>query len=142
MNTTDVVYSEKSAPNVWISGLIGGALALVLALALLVVAGLLGISLQVSFGPPGSSPLIPLTAAQIIPTVLVPTLVATVFYAVLQRFFPQRASRIFQIIAVVILLLSFGGPLSLAIPTVSKIFMALMHIATAVAIVWALTLRK
>lgn len=142
MNTTRDAQSEKSAPSIWISGLLGGVLALIGVLALFGIAGLLNVPLQVGGGPPDWNTLVPLTAAQFIPAVIIPALAATALYALLRQIFRQRANRIFQIIALVALLLSFGGPWGLAVSAVNKIFLALMHVVTAAAIVWALTLRK
>lgn len=142
MNTAKVAGSENTGrPNLWISGVLGGGLALAGVLILWGIAGLLGIPLQVG-GPPDGNTLVPLTAAPIIPAVLVPALIATAYYALLRRIFKGRASRIFQVTALMALLLSFGGPLSLAVSPVNKVFLALMHLVTATAIVWALTLRR
>ena len=106
------------------------------------IARLLDISLQVGGGPPDWNTIIPLTVAGLIPPTFVPAIVATVLYALLRLFSKQRASRIFQVVAVVALLISFGGPFSLTVSTVNKITLALMHLVTATAIVWALTVRK
>jgi hypothetical protein len=142
MNTTEVAQTGKPAPKLWISGLLGGALALIGSLVLFGIARLLGIPLLVAGGPPGQSLPAPLTALQIIVAVLVPALAATGMYALLRRVYKQRASRIFQVVALIVLLLSFGAPLSQDVSTDNKIILALMHLVTAAAIVWALTLRK
>ena len=106
------------------------------------IARLLDISLQVGGGQPDWNTIIPLTVAGLIPPTFVPAIVATVLYALLRLFLKQRARRIFQVVALVAMLLSFGGPLSLDVSTANKMILALMHLATAAAIVWALTLRK
>lgn len=142
MNTTEVAQPGKPAPNLWISGLLGGALALIGSLVLFGIARLVGISLLAASGPPGQSLPAPLTAVQIIVAVVVPALVATGIFALLRRVFKQRANRIFQVVALIVLLLSFGGPLSQDVSTANQIILALMHLVTAAAIVWALTLRK
>jgi hypothetical protein len=142
MSTTLAAQSEKSAPNVWISGLLGGALAFAGSLVIYGIARLLGIPLQVAVGPPGQSPLLPLGVGLIFFAVLVPTLAAMAVYALLRRFFEQRANRIFQFVALAFLLLSLGGPLSLPISAANQIVLMLMHLVSAVAIVWALTLRR
>jgi len=142
MNTTLVAQPEKSTPNLWISGLLSGAIALIGVLVLFGIARLLDVPLQVAGGPPGQSPLIPMAVRQIFVALLIPALAATVLYALLRRIFKGRANRIFQVVALIALLLSFGGPLSLAVSAVNKIFLVLMHLVTAAAIVWALVLRK
>jgi hypothetical protein len=142
MNTTMVSESKTTVPNKWVSGLVGGAIALIGSLALWVIARLLGISLLVASGPPGQSPPAPLSAGQIIIVVAISALAATAVFALLRRIFDQRANRIFQVIAVVVLLLSFGGPLSLPVSAANKIVLGLMHLVTGASIVWALTLRK
>ena len=142
MNTPLETQSERSTSNIWISGLIGWALAFVGVSTLFGITRLLDIPLQVGGGPPDWTTLIPLMVAGLIPPTLVPAIVATVLYALLRLFSKQRASRIFQVVAVVALLISFGGPFSLTVSTVNKITLALMHLVTATAIVWALTVRK
>lgn len=52
MNTTLVAQPEKSSPNLWISGLLGGANALIGVLVLYEVARLLDVPLQVAGGTP------------------------------------------------------------------------------------------
>jgi len=141
MNTSLETQSERSTSNIWISGLIGWALAFVGVLILFGTARLFGVTLQVGT-PPDWTTLIPLPIAQLISATFVPAAVATVLYVILRLVFKYNATRIFWVIAVIALLLSFGGPLSLAVSTVNKIILALMHVVTTVAIVWALTLRK
>jgi hypothetical protein len=65
-----------------------------------------------------------------------------VFYALLRGFFNHRAKRIFQILALILLLLSLGAPFSLAIEMANKVILAAMHLVTGAAIIWALTLHK
>lgn len=142
MNTNSVSMTERTAPDLWTSGLLGGVVALAGTLALYVIAGLLGIPLQVRVGPPNASLLIPLALAQVVATVIMAAVGATVLYAGLRRIFKERARRIFRVVAAALLILSFGAPLSLAASPANTISLALMHIVTAAAIVWALTLRE
>jgi len=141
MNTTNNSQSENATPNIWLSGLIGGALAFVSVLILFAVARLLGVTLLVG-APPDQTALVPLTAIQLMLFTFIPAVIATVLYAVLRLILKQNATRIFQVIAVIILLLSLGGPLSMSVSVANKIILVLMHIMTALSIVWALTLRK
>ena len=142
MNTNSVSMPEKSAPDLWMSGLRGGVVGLAGTLALYGIAGLLGIPLQVRVGPPNASPLIPLSLAQVVATVIMAAVGATALYAGLRRIFEERARRIFQVVAAAVLILSFGAPLSLAASPANTILLSLMHVVTAAAIIWALTLRE
>jgi hypothetical protein len=142
MNINSVSMTEKTAPDLWMSGLLGGVVALAGTLTLYGIAGLLGIPLQVRVGPPNASPLIPLALAQVVATVIMTAVGATALYAGLRRIFKERARRIFQVVAAAVLILSFGAPLSLAASPANTIFLALMHVVTAAAIIWALTLRE
>jgi hypothetical protein len=142
MSTTLEAQTDKPTPNPWVSGLIGGALAFVGSLVLYGIARLLGIPLQVGMGPPGQNPPVPLGVGQILIVVLVATLAATLIYVLLRRFFMQRADRIFQYLSLVVLLLSLGGPLTLPVSVANKVILALMHLVSAAAIVWGLTLRR
>jgi hypothetical protein len=133
---------EKPASHLWISGLVGIALAFVGSLALWVIARLLGIPLLIAMGPPGQNSPVPLSPVGILIVVVISALAATVFYALLRRFFNHRARRIFQILALILLLLSLGAPFSLAVPATNQVVLVLMHLVTGAAIIWALTLRK
>jgi hypothetical protein len=132
---------EQPTKNIWLSGLLGGALAFVGVLILFIIARLFGVSLQVG-APPDWTSLVSLPATQLFFATIIPAVVATLLYAVLRLIFKQSAARVFQVIALILLLLSLGGPLSLAVNPVNKIILALMHVVTALSIIWALTLRK
>ena len=93
---------------------------------------LLGLSLMMPQFPDNTT-LVPLAIGNILGASIVPAIGAAVLLAVLGRFV-NRPFRIFQIVAAVFLLLSFGGPLSLAIGGTEKVFMAAMHVVTAVSI--------
>jgi hypothetical protein len=142
MNANVIERPVKSPANLWLSGLLGGAVGLVGSLAIYGIARLLDLPLLVSMGPPGQSAPVPMAAGQIIIVVLTAALAATVSYALLRRFFGPRAQRIFQIVALVVLLLSFGAPMTQAVSTINKLLLALMHLVTGIAIVWALAWRR
>jgi hypothetical protein len=93
---------------------------------------LLGLSLMMPQFPDNTT-LVPLAIGNILGASIVPAIGAAVLLAVLGRFV-NRPFRIFQIVAAVFLLLSLGGPLSLAIGGTEKVFMAAMHVVTAVSI--------
>jgi hypothetical protein len=142
MTTTLTGQADRSGSNLWISGLVGAALALTGSLALYGIARLAGIPLLISIGPPGQNPAMPLLIAPVFVTVAITSLGATAVYALLRQFFGERARRIFQVIALFVLLLSFGAPLSQDVSLANQVILALMHLASAAAIVWALTLRR
>ena len=142
MHMNVVAQLDKPAPNLWISGLLGGTMAFVGSLALWVIARLFEIPILIAMGPPGQNPPVPLSPVQILIVVVISALAATVFYALLRRFFNHRARRIFQILALILLLLSLGAPFSLAVPATNQVVLVLMHLVTGAAIIWALTLRK
>jgi hypothetical protein len=95
---------------------------------------LLGVSLMIPQSPGSGTALVPLTIGPILGASIVPAIGAAVLLAVLGRFV-NRPFRVFQIIAAVFLLLSFGGPLFLPVGGTEKIVMASMHLATAAAVV-------
>ena len=89
-------------------------------------------------GPSG--PLRPLSGVLIIVFCVVPAIGATLLLAILGKFV-SRPFRVFWIISVVVLLISFMLPLSLpsGVPTSTKIGLGLMHIIAAAVIVGVLT---
>jgi hypothetical protein len=80
-------------------------------------------------------------AAAVILMTIGPTMAAGVFYAILGAIGRiRRPITVFRVVALVVLVFSFTSPFS--IPGVSAgfiIFLELMHIAAAAAIVWSLT---
>ena len=83
---------------------------------------------------PDNTTLLPLSIGQLLGASIVPALAAAVLLAILGRFV-KRPFPLFQIIAAIVFLLSFGGPLSLPIGGAEKAVLAVMHLVTAVAIV-------
>jgi hypothetical protein len=118
-----------------VAALIAAAVAVVANLVIFFLAGAF-VPLEVQAGGPGS-PVMPLTAVPVIVTSALPAFGAAVLLALLGRFL-SRPHLIFMIIAIVFLLLSFGGPLSLQVNTGSKVVLSLMHVVAAVAIVGVL----
>lgn len=114
------------------AGLGGAAIAAAVNLALLFGATAAGISMVGEYQP--GSPAMALPFPMVLVASIMPALAATVAYFGLTRF-TGKASRIFVIVAVLFLLLSMGGPLTLAsADTGTKLVLAAMHIVAAVAI--------
>jgi len=122
-------------------GWVGPAAGVVAAVANLIVffvaKSLFGIPFVFPLNGPGT-PAEPLPAFMVVIATLVPALAATVFLAILSKFAP-RPVLIFQIVAVVFLLLSFGGPFSLPVDLATKLALSLMHVIAGVVIVGGLT---
>ena len=76
----------------------------------------------------------PVTIGQLLAASIVPALAAAVLLAILGRFV-KRPFPLFQIMAIIVLLLSFGGPLNLPIGGAEKALLAVMHLVTAFAII-------
>lgn len=90
---------------------------------------------------PGTAPA-PLPWLLVIGTSVVAAIGATLLLALLvraQRTPAQRPLRWFQIIAVIVLILSFWGPLTTEADAATKVALAVMHVVAAVAIVGVLS---
>lgn len=121
-----------------VAALVAAVAAAVGNLLLFFVAGAaLANPLEIQMGGPGS-PVVPLSATPIILTSTIPAFVAAGFLALLGRF-TRRPFLIFQVVAVVFLVLSLGGPLSLPVATSTKVVLSLMHVIAAAAIVGVLS---
>jgi len=101
------------------------------------IAGLFGVPLEV-MAPPTYETLSPMEVSFIAQATIPPAIGATILLAILGRF-TRRPFLIFQIIAAVFLLLSFGGPLSLPVSGVVKMVLGLIHIVAAGTIVGVLS---
>ena len=99
----------------------------------------LGTAIEVQMGG-AQSPVTPLGAAPVIIMSALPALLAAGLLWLLNRFI-TRPFFVFQVIAVVVALISLGGPLMLQVGLASKIVLSLMHIVAAVAIVLVLRQR-
>jgi hypothetical protein len=132
---------RKATPGVamdriWRAALIGGVLSAVGNVVVFLVAGWLGISLQVTAAP-GSSTLVPLQIGQVIVASLLPALPAGLLLAALARFI-RNPWPVFIGISGVFLVLSFAGPINLPTDPANELVLNLMHVVSAVAIVGAL----
>jgi hypothetical protein len=119
-------------------GLAAGALAIAANLLVYtLVPAISGISLDIPVMGPGS-PVGPLPFSMVIVATALPTAGATLFLAILTRY-SEHPVTIFRIVAGVLLLLSFGAPLSLPVSLGVRMTLASMHVLTAAIIVALLT---
>lgn len=123
------------------AALVGGGIAAVANLVLLLLAGLLNIPLNVMVGPPGpNAPTLPISAVQVILFSVLPAIIGSLLYFVLTKV-SAKASTIFIVIAVIVALLSLLPIFSQPLTTGGVIVLILMHIVAAAAITWALVTR-
>ena len=123
--------------RLWWVGLLAAASAGIANLVIFAISSnLFGVNFMVA--PPGSTELIPLPMGMVIAATVVPAVVATIFFALIGRFVP-RPILAFRILSGVVLLLSFGSPLSLPVGIAVKVILSLMHVVAAVSIVGLLT---
>jgi len=118
-------------------GLMAAVAAFVAVVVVFGIAGLFGVPLEV-MAPPTYETLSPMEVSFIAQATIPPAIGATILLAILGRF-TRRPFLIFQIIAAVFLLLSFGGPLSLPVSGVVKMVLGLIHIVAAGTIVGVLS---
>jgi len=102
------------------------------------IATLFDVSIQVPDGP-GSQTLADLTIPPIIFIVAVPSIAAGILLWLLQRFVPGRALRIFQVVATIVLVLSFGLPFRLDQPLEGQLSLVAMHILVGAVIIATMT---
>jgi len=137
--TTSNVKTERISFSrlLWV-GPAAGVVAAVANLIVFVVAqNLVGIMLLGPAGP-GSMEMIPIPAIMVVIMSVIPAIGATILLAVLGKFL-ARPIRVFWIISVVFLLISFASPLGLPVNVAVKVTLNLMHVVAAVAIVGILT---
>lgn len=131
--------SQSAARPWWQVGLIAAALAALGNLVVYVLAeGVFGQDLRVPNQQTGE--LIDLGPGPVVLFTVVPALLATLLAAWLAR----RAAaprRIFLVISLIVLLLSFLTPILADLIGGTKITLALMHVVAAVGIVWPLSAR-
>ena len=120
----------------WV-GPVAAVAAFVASVVVFGIAGLFGVPLEV-MAPPTYETLSPMEVSFIAQATIPPAIGATILLAILGRF-TRRPFLIFQIIAAVFLLLSFGGPLSLPVSGVVKMVLGLIHIVAAGTIVGVLS---
>lgn len=123
--------------KLWWVAFVAAATAFVSALIVFGLAQLLNMPLEI-LTPPAYEVLAPLQMSVIAWATIPPAIGATVLLALLGRF-TRRPFLIFQIIALVFLLLSFGGPLSLPVSGTVKVVLGIMHTVAASAIVGVLS---
>lgn len=119
-------------------GSLGGALAVAANLLVYVVAlFVLRLELLMPPIPPASEPATLIAPAVIIAS-FVPALGAGALYWLLARFTPAYR-RVFLIVSVLFLLLSFSAPFALPVALATQITLNLMHLAAGVLIIGAIT---
>lgn len=125
---------QNSIGKTIIAGLFGGGIAAVINVIIYFIAGPLNVA------QPGG---------EIAPVTLVPIIVASIIPAIfagitlwLTRRFTSNGTRIFQILAVVLLLLSFASPFTAAETTAIALGLNLMHLVAGSSIIWSLTMRE
>ena len=119
--------------NTIIAGLIGGGIAAILNAIVFFIAPALNVTQ--ADGSVGPVTLIPIIFASIIPSIFA----AIVLW--LFRRFTGNGTRNFQIVAVILLLLSFASPFTAAASTGIALWLNLMHLIAGAAIIWSLTMR-
>jgi FtsH-binding integral membrane protein len=103
-----------------------------------IITSVLNIALVIPM-PPDNVPT-PLPVFMVIMASVVPAIGATILLAILNRF-TARGLTIFQIIAIVFLLLSLIGPFMLPVDTSVKLALVALHIVVGVAITGVLTVN-
>ena len=127
---------QTARPNIWITALTAGAIAAVANLIVYFIAGATNVPLQIA--SPGSSQLERLQFVPVALASLIPAFAAAAALLILRRFTP-RADTIFQVIAVVFLLVSFSGPLGMPTDGATKFVLSLMHVVAGAIITLGLT---
>jgi hypothetical protein len=84
----------------------------------------------------------PLTVVPVIISSIITAIGATVLFLLLNKFLAQNASRIFTIVAVLFLVVSFAGPFSIPnAPTAMIVGLNLMHVWSGIALTYFLTVK-
>jgi asparagine N-glycosylation enzyme membrane subunit Stt3 len=127
---------QSARPNIWITALTAGVIAAIVNVIVYFIAGAANVPLQIA--APGSSQLERLQLVPVILASLIPAFVAAGLLLILRRFAP-RADTVFQVIALVFTLVSFGGPLGQPTDGASKFVLNLMHVVAGAIITIGLT---
>lgn len=123
--------------NLWWTTLLAALASAVGNIGVLVLGqNLLGISFLMPTRP-GSSELVPLELGRVIVFSVVPAIVATGLFVLLSKF-TKRPFRLFGLIAIVFLLVSFILDLILPVDGETKIGLMVMHVVSAAAIMGSL----
>jgi hypothetical protein len=120
----------------WVGPLAAAAAAVANVIVFMIEKNLFGLEFIMPLQPGAEAA--PLTVVPVIVTSVIPAIAATILFAVLGRF-TRRPILIFQIIALLFLIVSFGGPLNLPVDAATKAGLGVMHIGAWAAIVGVLT---
>lgn len=135
---TQISVSRPALSRLWLAAPAAAGVAVGANILIWLLARALALPLDIQMGGP-QSPVVPLTVAPVVIMSAVPALLAAGLLWLLGRF-SARPFAIFQIVAVVVLLLSLAGPLSLPVGGVNKLVLGVMHVVAALTIVG--TLRR
>jgi hypothetical protein len=124
---------QKTIGSTIIAGLIGGGIAAAINLVIYFIVGPLNVTQP--DGALGPVTLIPILMASIVPGAF------GGIFLWLSRRFTKNGTRTFQIIAVILLLLSLASPFMAAETTSIALSLDLMHLVAGGAIIWSLTMR-
>ena len=84
----------------------------------------------------------PLTVVPVIISSIITAIGATVLFLLLNKFLAQNASRLFTIVAVLFLVVSFAGPFSIPnAPTTMILGLNLMHVWSGIILIYYLTVK-
>lgn len=122
-----------------VAALIGGIVGTVGNVLLYLIAQAAGVVFEIPLGSL-TAPVQPLPVMAIVIFSVLPAIGAGVLFALLVRFLKQPLL-VFYIISGVFLVVSFIPTFSLPVPSGIQISLALMHVVSAAAIVWALVTR-
>jgi hypothetical protein len=131
------IDSTLSGSALWTAAGLGALVAVVVNLIIYYVGrGLFAIPFLVL--QPGSNTPAPLNPIMIVVTCVIPAIGAAIFFWLLKRF-ASSPLRIFQIVSIVLALLSMASPLTMPVALSTRLALALMHIVAGAAIVGAFT---
>jgi len=128
MTETTFQTTRASSSTPWVA--VFGATAA--AVAIWIVATMAGAELTVSFGP--GQPIQKITLINVVVTSLVASLAGWGLLALLRRF-TANARAIWTAIAIIVALLSLGGPLSAVASLGTKVSLCAMHLAVATVLI-------
>ena len=136
-NSVSVQSKPIIIRRLWWVGLLAAASATITNLVIFAISSnLFGVNFMVN--SPGSTELAPLPLGMVIAATVIPALVGTILLALIGRFV-LRPILVFRILSGLVLLLSFGSPLSLPVDVTVKVILSLMHVVAAGTIVGLLT---
>ena len=140
VNRVGTKSESVAVRHLWRAGAIAAVAASIANLVVYFLAPrLFNFSLEIPLMGPGSE-IQPLPFFMVIFATIAATIGATILLAALNRF-TARPVTIFRVIAVVLLVLSFGAPFSLPVPLNVQLTLLSMHIITAAVILYVLTVQ-